>query len=220
MEHDAWFFVGIFVFIFLIWIVSGGPTHPIAFSGPTLAQPGPLGGGTYISLPSSPFKIGGSNVSLPGSSSGGGAIGSTNTNGNSSFPNIPGETTFGVPSPYRGIVSLNHYVSGAGSNPNNEYVALSVSQGTNVPVDISGWTIQSDTSGNASVIPKGTQVPTSGIVNAVQDIVLTPGEQALLISGQSHSVSAIRPISGLFQVSRPPPVFPRTQIFRWLLNAS
>ena len=68
--HDAWFFIGVFVFIFLIWIATGGPLHPIAFTGPKLALPGALGGGTYLSLPRAPYGVGGSNISLPGSSSG------------------------------------------------------------------------------------------------------------------------------------------------------
>ncbi|MHB1769937.1 MAG: hypothetical protein ACYCPH_02555 [Minisyncoccota bacterium] len=189
MEHDAWFFVGIFVFIFLIWIATGGPMHPIAFSGPTLAEPGALGGGTYLSLPRAPFSVGSGNVSLPGSSNG------ENVPGNAgiTFPSLVGGSAFGTPSPYYGIVSMNHYVSGAGSaNPENEYIQITVAQNATVPVDISGWTLESDATGAAAVIPKGTEVPTSGIVNAVQDIVLTPGEQALIISGQSPIGASFR----------------------------
>lgn len=191
MEHDAWFFVGIFVFIFLVWAATGGPVHPISFSGPTLAAPGPLGGGTYLSLPSVPFTIGNSNAALPGSSGG-----SSYTPTNQSTSIIGGGVIFGDTSPYYGIVRMNHYVSSAGaSNPNNEYIELSVSQSANVPVDISGWTIESEATGNAGVIPRGTQVPLSGIVNAIQDIVLNPGERALLISGTS-------PIGASFEENR------------------
>ena len=57
--HDAWFFIGVFVFIFLVWISVGGPTHPISFTGPTLSQPSPLGGGTYWQVPTAPFGVGG-----------------------------------------------------------------------------------------------------------------------------------------------------------------
>ncbi len=189
MEHDAWFFVGIFAFIFLVWIATGGPLHPIAFSGPTLAEPGALGGGTYLSFPHAPFSVGSGYVSLPGSSSGGGIPGSTGV----SFPAFVGGVGFGTPSPYYGIVSMNHYVSGAGSaNPENEYIEITVAQNATVPVDISGWTLESAATGAAAVIPKGTEVPTSGIVNAVQDIVLTPGTQALIISGQSPIGASFR----------------------------
>ena len=87
---------------------------------------------------------------------------------------------------------MSHYVSGAGSaQPNNEYVQLSVAQNA-APVDISGWTLESEATGNAAVIPKGTETPHSGIVNAVQDIVLEPGETAIVESGQSPIGASFR----------------------------
>lgn len=190
MQHDAWFFVGIFAFIFLVWIATGGPTHPLAFSGPSLAQPGALGGGTYLSLPTSGISIGSTEVHLPGSSNYGDS--STNYGSNTPLPTYSG-VTFGTPSPYRGIVSLTHYVSGAASsNPTNESITISVSRNAGVPVDLSGWTLESEATGNAAIIPKGTDVPTSGIVNPVQDIVLTPGQQAIAISGRSPIGASFR----------------------------
>jgi hypothetical protein len=44
-------------------------------------------------------------------------------------------------------------------------------------------------------IPRGTEVPTSGTVNAAQDIILQPGESALIISGRS-------PIGGSFRENK------------------
>jgi len=173
-KHDAWFFIGIFILIFIIWAATGGPSHPLSFTGPTLQQPTPLGGGTYLQLPQSNFSIGESSVSLKGSS--GGSYGTSNLVGG----------TFGIPSSYRGLVSLNYSVYGAGSsNPNNEYIKLYVAQNAGVPVDISGWTISSDASNNSVTIPKGTEVPSSGTINAAQDILINPGTNVLLISGQS-----------------------------------
>ena len=186
--HDAWFFVGIFVFIFLLWIVTGGPLHPIAFTGPKLAQPGVLGGGTYLSLPRAPFGIGGTNVSLPGSSSGGGSV----SGSEASLPVITGGV-FGAPSLYRSIVRMSHYVSSASSaDPKNEYIEISIAQNAGVPVDLTGWSLSSAATGNTASIPKGTEVPTSGVVNAAQDIVLAPGARAILISGQSPIGASFR----------------------------
>lgn len=189
--HDAWFFLGVFVFIFLIWIVTGGPTHPIAFTGPTIAQPQELGGGTYLSLPRALNSISGwTPVSLPGSSSGGGVVGSSGI----SVPSLGGSgSTFGNSSPYGSTVSMSHYVSGAGSlDPRNEYTEIRTAWGSDTPVDISGWTLSSDATGNASVIPKGTEVPSSGVINAAQDIVLMPGDRAIIISGQSPIGASFR----------------------------
>ena len=187
--HDAWFFIGVFVFIFLIWIATGGPLHPIAFTGPRLAQPGVLGGGTYLQLPRAPFAIGDSGVSLSGSSGGG----SYSDNSGTPIPSFVGGSVFGTPSLYRGIVRMNHYVSGAGSsNPGEEYIEISVAQNAGVPVNLSEWTLKSDATGNSVIIPKGTEVPTSGVVNEDEDIILSPGTRALVISGQSPIGASFR----------------------------
>ncbi|MFA5744669.1 MAG: hypothetical protein WC887_00385 [Candidatus Paceibacterota bacterium] len=182
MEHDAWFFVGVFVFIFLIWIIIGGPTHPLSFTGPTLEQPSPIGSGTYLQLPKIPFSIGGSNVSLPGSSAGSGVSNSSGT----LLPSFLGGNVFGTLSPYRGIVTVNHYVSGAASaNPTEEYIEIAVSYNAGTSIDISGWALRSEATGNVAVIPKGAEIPKSGAVNTIQDIILSPGTRAILISGRS-----------------------------------
>jgi len=194
--HDAWFFIGVFIFIFLIWIATGGPLHQIAFTGPSLAQPGALGGGTYLQLPRAPMGIGKNNVSLPGSSDGGGNVSNSSSNNSGSGDSLPtftGGTAFGTPSPYRGLVSMGHYVSGAGSgDPKNEYIEISVAQDARVPVDVSGWLLVSDATGSRVSIPKGTEVPTSGSVNASDDIVLSPGTRAILVSGQSPIGASFR----------------------------
>lgn len=190
MEHDAWFFIGVFVFIFLIWIATGGPIHPLAFSGPKLAQPEELGGGTYLSLPRAPFGVGGTNVSLPGSTSGGGAIGGSS---DTSYPSLISGTAFGVISPYRGVVTMSHYVSGAGSeDPQNEYIELRVSGNAGSPINLSGWMIKSDATGNTVTLPKGTEVPISGTINASENIVLGGGTRAIIISGRSPIGASFR----------------------------
>ncbi|MFA5998364.1 MAG: hypothetical protein WC814_03230 [Candidatus Paceibacterota bacterium] len=191
MEHDAWFFIGVFVFIFLIWIATGGPLHSISFTGPRLAAPQELGGGTYLSLPRAPYGIGTTNVSLPGSSSGGNVAGGSGTE--TSVPTLIGGSAFGVPSPYRNLVRINHYVSGGGSaDPKNEYIELTVSQSSGVPVNLSEWRLVSDASGNSTLIPKGTEIPISGTINASENIVLSPGIRAIISSGPSPIGASFR----------------------------
>lgn len=187
MEHDAWFFVGIFAFIFLIWVAVGGPTHPLAYSGPRLALPGALGGGSYLSLPSAPFGIGTGNVTLNGGSGGssGGSNGGTYVPPPVATSSLSG-IGFGTPSPYRGEIYLNHGVSGAGSsNPNNEYLQFSLAQNAPGPVTITGWRVESDASGNAVSLPVGVDTPRSGLINGGLPIVLKPGDRVDVISGQS-----------------------------------
>lgn len=190
--HDAWFFIGVFVFIFLVWAASGGPLHPVAFTGPRLAQPGALGGGTYLQLPRAPFGTGGTNVSLPGSSENGSSYGGSASNA-PSVPSFKGGSVFGPPSTYYGLVRMLHYVSGAASaNPENEYIEVSVSQNISAPIDLSEWRLSSDASGRSVAIPKGTEIPMSGTINATQDIVLKPGTRAIISSGQSPIGASFR----------------------------
>lgn len=189
MEHDAWFFIGVFVFIFLIWIATGGPLHPISFTGPSLAQPDVLGGGTYLSFPRAPYKIGTSDVTLPGASDGSSVSGGSNQQ----LPTFVGGTSFGTPSPYRGKVTINHYITGAGSSdPNNEYFELQVSQSAGVPINLSEWRLVSEASGSIAQIPKGTEIPISGTVNASEHIILSPGDRAIVLSGRSPIGASFR----------------------------
>jgi len=178
--HDAWFFVGVLVFIFLIWIATGGPTHPISFTGPMLDQPEELGGGTYLQLPRAPFMVNRREVTLRGySSSGSSNTGYSNTEG--SLYGI----SFGPPSTYQGMVTMSHSVSNASStDPNTEYVKI-LSTRANVPISISNWRLVSAASGKSAFLPLGTTVPTFGVVNPTQNIVLAPGERAQITSGRS-----------------------------------
>ena len=194
MQHEAWFFVGLFLFIFLIWIAAGGPTRSLSFNGPmTTSSSGtstPSAGGTYFSLPRAPFAIGDSNTLLSGSS-----------NGESQSPYESFGTTppplqgvpFGTVSPYRGIISMSGYVSNASSSdPRSEYVQISVAAGAAESVNLSGWALVSAATGRRTVVPQGTAVPTSGVVNPAQDIVLQRGESAIIVSGTSPVGASFR----------------------------
>jgi hypothetical protein len=187
MQHDAWFFIGVFVFIFLIWIATGGPLHPLAFSGPSLQKPGILGGGTYLSLPRAPYGVGDTQVILPGST-GGGSVGS-----GGSIPTIGSGGSFGTPSPFRGLVHLRRGVQGAGTNdPKREYIEITIAQNAGVPINLSEWRLVSDVSGNSSGIPRGTEVPISGTINARENLVLSPGDRAIVSSGVSPIGASFR----------------------------
>lgn len=214
--HDAWFFVGIFAFIFLIWVSTGGPMHPIAFTGPSLAQPQELGGGGYISLPRAPFTIGGNNVVLPGSSNGNSSyyFSNTTSGSNSSSAVVPPPVYgiyFGTPSPYRSTVSMTSYVSNASST--DEYVQISLASNAVDAVKITGWSLESEATYNAEIIPKGTRLPTSGVVNASEDIVLQPGERAIISTGPS-------PVGASFMENKCIGYFATTQKFSPSLSPS
>lgn len=188
--HDSWFFIGVFVFIFLVWIITGGPLHPISFTGPILPQPQELGGGTYLQLPRANFGLNNNyTVYLPGSSSGPGA---TSYSYGQTIAATPG-VRYSPPSDYGNIVYLNHSVSNASStDPKTEYIEISVAQNAAAAVKITGWSLLSGATSRSEVIPKGTTLPVSGVVNANEDIILQPGDRAYIISGESPVGASFR----------------------------
>ncbi len=199
-QHDSIFFLGVFAFIFILWLVTGGPTHPLSFSGPLLSGPGPLGGGTYLSLPTVP---GGKDSTVGQSQASGQGAGS--------YVNVPGmneaEVLFGPPSTYRGSVRFSGSATGAGNtNAAKEYVQITLSSNAGANVDLTGWSLESGATGKRAIISFGTEVPTSGIINAVEPIVLKPGDKALIISGRS-------PIGASFRVNKCMGYFSQFQTF-------
>ena len=90
---------------------------------------------------------------------------------------------FGPSSQYRNVISMNKYVSNADTT--KEYIEISVAQNASGSVNITGWTLASEASGNTEVIPVGTRVPTFGVVNLTQNILLDPGDRAIISSGPS-----------------------------------
>ena len=194
MKNEVWFFIGLFVFIFVVWIAIGGAGRTPSLALPSLPSGSstttPLGESIFLSLPRAPFVIGTSHVELAGSS------GSNDTS--SLEPSVaplitvPG-VIFAPQSSYRGIVSMDSFVSNASStDAREEYVELSVADNASAPVDITGWILGSGATGNEAVIPRGTAVPTSGVVNATSDIVLNPGDSAIVVSGISPVGASFR----------------------------
>lgn len=88
---------------------------------------------------------------------------------------------------------MNHYVSNPdSSNPAREYVVIHVSTNASKPVDISGWRLESGATGAAATIPLGTTIPRSGTINAVEPILLQPGDTAIVSSGRSPIGASFR----------------------------
>jgi hypothetical protein len=205
MEHDAWFFIGIFVFIFLIWIATGGPLRSVAFNVPKVPETSigtisKTGTSTPLQFPRAPYGIGNTHTSLTGSSNSTGYYGGSGTSGSGSLTTATNPLSSGVPgvflappSPYRNVVSMGGYIANASSSdPRTEYLQIRVAQNASAPVNITNWILRSGASGNAESIPRGTKVPNSGVVNAAEDIVLQPGESAIIISGKSPVGASFR----------------------------
>lgn len=189
MQHEAWFFIGLFVFIFVVWIALGGPARPPAVNVPRFSS-------SSEAATATPSMWSGSSIALPHAPF---AVGTTRTGFGGSAPSeapplveVPG-VIFTPSSPYRGLVSMNSYVGNASSSDaREEYVQISVAQSAHGPINITGWVLRSGATGRYAYIPRGTALPTSGVVNPVADITLTPGERAYLISGTSPVGASFR----------------------------
>jgi hypothetical protein len=178
LKHDAMFFVVALFFIFLIWLATGGPSRPISWAGPFLNPPAPLGSGKAYFLSGAGFGTGGIG-GLAGFTIGAG--GSHLSVGGSS--SIDTSAYFTNPSPYRGQVFFD-------SSPDDPQQQLATAENLRIvaasngsPIDITGWKLVSASS--YGTIPQGALVPVSGTVNATSDIVLQPGESAIVNSGTS-----------------------------------
>lgn len=204
LQHDSFFFIGVFVFVFIVWIVLGGPERPLSFGTPLLAGPEELGGGTYLGLPRAPNSLGSSGVGsisvsqaprtlLPKSSGGGSTSGSLSYTDQQAVTEAKKIAAFGTPSPSRGKVTLSHYVSSAGAlSAQNEYLQLSIPSNAAGPITLTGWSVMSEVTGKSATIPKGTEVPHSGVINASEPIVLRPGDRAIISSGRSPIGASFR----------------------------
>lgn len=179
MKSDALFFFGVLAFFFVLWFATGGPTRPISFAGPYIT---PL---TDVNTEQYGYGV-------------------EQTNGPDSAPQSPQNIwaqimgienqvrnleqqaadirAFGEASPLRGTVRV---ATGnvATDNPDQEYITLQA-VGTHA-VDITDWRIVSGASGDRVRIPHGAALPRSGRINDTDRIVLNPGEQAIIVTGES-----------------------------------
>ncbi len=195
---DAYLFLGLFAFVFIIWVTTGGPSQPLSFAGPVLTTRISSNGISYSGgshfLPSTP------GVSYINHRSGSLTLGTiseqvqqVSNRVNSLSKKVTQTVAFGTPSPYRGKVFMNHYVTNAdASNPSKEYITIRVAANATGPIDISGWHIKSGATGKSATIPRGTEVPRSGLINAIQPIEIAPGDRAIISSGSSPIGASFR----------------------------
>ncbi len=191
--EDSTFILGIFAFMFLLWLITGGPTRPLSFAGPVLHTTISTGGAINYRGSGTHFTNGQQRSPRADKSQIEQKISQINRQVQNLSKGVRHAVLFGSSSPYRGKVSLGDFVSGAGStNPDKEYITLYVSSNINRGIDISGWKLESKTTGKVAIIPKGTNIPRSGIINAANPIVVTAGQRVIISSGQS-------PIGASFQ---------------------
>lgn len=172
MKGDALLFIAIFVFIFILWVYEGGPTHPISFSGPYIT---PV---TNVGQTSTGYG--------PTNTSAGSAIWQSVTSSfHSNSQSYYGNSSGGNASA-RIDVHLNGGNTGA-TNVDQEYVMIR--SNANVNVDITGWKLVSEKTGVSATIPRGTEVAE---VTGPTDIILKSGDTAYVTSGFSPTQDSFR----------------------------
>ena len=160
---DGVFFIGIILFFFLLWFVSGGPTRPISFAGPYITPVTDVGQSQAAYGDDGWF-------SLP------------DAGGLFSGASIQSGTSISDPSPLRGQVRITGVSSG--TNADDEYVSIQLESNAPGPVTISGWMIKSDATHKSVTIPNGAELPRRG-VNQTGPITLLPGDRATIATGDS-----------------------------------
>ncbi len=180
MRSDLFLFFGILIFIFVVWVATGGPSRPISFTGPYITPiTAPGGRGTGYTLQS------------------GGRSGTVTQNVQQGVSHAQQDivdlqkslaeaTHFGTPSTFKGLVTIRHSVGSLRtSDANKEYVTISVSGRATNGITITGWRISSAAVGHSLRIPEGVNIPKSAIVNQTAPIVLLPGQTAVITTGES-----------------------------------
>ncbi len=90
---------------------------------------------------------------------------------------------------YKNIVNLN-YVTRS-TDPKKEYLQITVGT-TKTPINVTGWTVKSENTGQTVQIPKGTYLYFAGTLNSEEDIYLNSGEKLYLVTGISPNGSSFK----------------------------
>src|SRR3989338_6172261 len=157
-KNDLFFFLFILFVVGIAWLLTGGP-EKLTSRNPFLFPPPPLGTGTtYGSGEGWLSFLKGSGKEKPSTTS-----------------KTPGATSASA------TVQLRSS-SAKATKPSEEYVTIEVKGGA---VDITGWRLKSQISGRETTIGKGAALAYSAQVNPESDIVLQPGEKAVIVTGRS-----------------------------------
>ncbi|MCA9363640.1 hypothetical protein KC727_00235 [Candidatus Kaiserbacteria bacterium] len=94
-------------------------------------------------------------------------------------------------SPYAENVTLHRGYIG-GTDPDYEYLILTLAHDANVPIAISDWYLESVVSDERVGLPLGVRVLSRPLDRASENVVLEPGSTAYLITGESPLHSSFR----------------------------
>ncbi len=169
----------------VVWVMSGGLSRAIQYAK-TISNPLDFimgdASGEPFRLPGQPDLMNGAELDVGIGSDLENAIYETDLGGTGeSLPSDP--QTFGNPSPDHGSISLAY--GDSTSAPSAQYVVLQASSANAAPLSLSGWSLQSAQSGMRVALPPATELFVQGAVNTVKNVVLAPGDSAIVAAGFS-----------------------------------
>jgi hypothetical protein len=163
------------VFLFIVWVWTGGPSRPISFAGPFI---------TPITTTGDVQTGYGEDIGTPEVGTSGGSYWSLKSVLGSYENSAPGGSApAGNRSTFSGRVTITSGISGPSlADEDREYVSLRNASGSGM-VDISGWTI---TGKNGSAyIPRAAEIARYEGGGSLKDIVLESGGEAVIYTGKS-----------------------------------
>lgn len=169
---NGFFFLTVFFFLFAAWIAGGGPNRPISFAGPFIT---PI---TNVGVTQTGYgSLDGFQISAVKD-----ALYQANQQLSDAQKQANKDALFGVASPYKGQITIGSANAGA-TDPSQQYIYLRNSSSKSIT--LSGWRIASAATDKSATIPYGDPLPGNGSATASTPITLGPGQQAVLVTGQS-----------------------------------
>lgn len=89
-----------------------------------------------------------------------------------------------IASQYKNQITMT-WGSYSATEPNQEYLIIEANYNNKNPIKITGWQIKSGLTGQIIKLPQSTALYFSNINNSDEDVWLSPGEKAYIISGRS-----------------------------------
>ncbi|MDB4992502.1 MAG: hypothetical protein JWL75_747 [Parcubacteria group bacterium] len=169
MRTDLWFYFFLIVFFFVAWVYSGGPTHPISFAGPYITPITNVGQTSDgYGDPITKGNVSSSFTNWVGS-------GSNTSSGSNSTKNVVTDAK----SSYVGTVHFGNSNT-QGRTSSDEYVT--VVNGGNSNVAVSGWQIVDGANKNSIRIQNGYRDLQSGTV----PVTLSSGQGVTIFTGSRN----------------------------------
>ena len=91
---------------------------------------------------------------------------------------------WGTVSPYKDKITLQNGNVWS-DDEDAEYLTLYAASDITIPINVSGWRIESTVTKNAGTIPQGNRKPKSRSDSTENDIMLTAGDTAYIVTGES-----------------------------------